>query len=84
MSSFRSRRTEGLVQSDIRYMSRECNKVGGINLGQGICDMPTPSIVQEAAIDAIRAGKSIYSYAEGAVELREAIAAKVRLSLIHI
>ena len=78
MSSFRSRRTEGLVQSDIRYMSRECNKVGGINLGQGICDMPTPSIVQEAAIDAIRAGKSIYSYAEGAVELREAIAAKVR------
>ena len=78
MSSFRSRRTAGLVQSDIRYMSRECHKVGGINLGQGICDMPTPKIVSEAAIEAIRAGRNIYSYAEGAIELREAIADKVR------
>ncbi|MBJ95294.1 MAG: aminotransferase [Rickettsiales bacterium] len=77
MKSFRSRRTKGLVQSDIRYMSRECNKVGGINLGQGICDMPTPDIVREAAIAAIREGSNIYSYAEGALELRDAIANKL-------
>lgn len=77
MSTFRSRRTEGLIQSDIRYMSRECHRVGGINLGQGICDMPTPALVRDAAVAAIRDGRSTYSYAEGAIELREAIAAKI-------
>jgi aminotransferase len=77
LSGFRSRRTQGLVQSDIRYMSRECHRVGGINLGQGICDMPTPDLVRDAAIQAIVDGRSTYSYAEGAVELREAIAAKI-------
>ena len=85
MSRFRSNRTAGLVQSDIRYMSRECNKVGGINLGQGICDMPTPDIVRQAAIDAIRSDHNIYSYAEGAIELREAIAEKVeRYNRLHV
>ena len=53
MTRFRSRRTTGLVQSDIRYMSRECHRAGGINLGQGICDMPTPDLVRDAAIQAI-------------------------------
>jgi aminotransferase len=36
-----SERVRGVVQSDIRRMSRECEAVGGINLGQGICDLPT-------------------------------------------
>jgi aminotransferase len=58
-------------------MSRECHRVGGINLGQGICDMPTPALVRDAAVAAIRDGRSTYSYAEGAIELREAIAAKI-------
>ena len=31
-------RIQGLVQSDIRRMSRECAAVNGVNLGQGICD----------------------------------------------
>jgi aminotransferase len=72
-----ARRVQGLVQSDIRRMTRECERVGGINLGQGICDLPTPPLVREGAIAAIRAQKSTYSYAEGASELREAIAAKL-------
>ncbi len=72
-----ARRVQGLVQSDIRRMTRECERVGGINLGQGICDLPTPPLVREGAIAAIRAHKSTYSYAEGARELREAIAAKL-------
>ena len=72
-----ARRLQGLVQSDIRRMTRECERVGGINLGQGICDLPTPPLVRDGAIEAIRAGKSTYSFAEGIAELRTAIAEKL-------
>jgi aminotransferase len=72
-----ARRLQGLVQSDIRRMTRECERIGGINLGQGICDLPTPTPVAEAAIAAIRARKSTYSFAEGIAELRNAIAPKL-------
>jgi aminotransferase len=58
-------------------MTRECERVGGINLGQGICDLPTPPLVERGAIDAIRARKSTYSFMEGVPELRAAIARKM-------
>lgn len=58
-------------------MSRESDRLGAINLGQGICDMPTPPLVVEGAKAAIDARKSIYSYAEGILELRQAIAEKL-------
>src|SRR5690349_1846249 len=73
----RSRRLRDLEQSDIRRMTRECERVGGINLGQGIGDLPTPPLGRDGAIEATRARKGTYSYAEGAVELRRAIAAKL-------
>lgn len=73
----RSARLEDLVQSDIRRMTRECDRVGGINLGQGVCDLPTPAPVRSAAIAAIESRKSLYSYPEGIPELRTAIAAKL-------
>ena len=76
--TFLSRRLGGLVQSDIRRMTRDCERVGGINLGQGICDLPTPPLVANGAIEAIRKGQSVYSYPEGARELRVAIAEKLR------
>jgi aminotransferase len=72
-----ARRLSDLAQSDIRRMTRECERVGGINLGQGICDLPTPESVREGAIKAIRENKSIYSFAEGERALREAIARKL-------
>lgn len=71
-----ARRLRGLVQSDIRRMTRECERVGGINLGQGICDLPTPPLVERGAIDAIRARKSTYSFMEGTHDLRAAVAKK--------
>lgn len=77
MTFRRARRLGSLVQSDIRRMTRECERVGGINLGQGICDLPTPPLVRDGAIEAIRARKSTYSFAEGALELRTAIARKL-------
>jgi len=78
MPRFLSSRLEGLAQSDIRYMTRECQRLGGINLGQGLCDLPTPPAVAEGAIDAIRQRRASYSVAEGIPELRAAIAAKLR------
>jgi aminotransferase len=71
-----SDRLRGLVQSDIRRMSRECERIGGINLGQGICDLPTIPELVEGACDAIRSSKATYSKFEGIDPLRERIAAK--------
>jgi aminotransferase len=72
-----ARRLAGLVQSDIRRMTRECERVKGINLGQGICDLPTPPLVRDGAVAAIDARKSTYSHPEGALELRQVIAEKL-------
>lgn len=58
-------------------MTRECEKVGGINLGQGICDLPTPPLVCDGAIAAIRANRSTYSFPEGDLSLRREIAKKL-------
>ena len=72
-----AKRLSALSQSDIRRMTRECERVNGINLGQGICDLPTPELVREGAIRAIRENRSTYSFAEGTRELRDAIARKL-------
>lgn len=71
-----SARLSGLVQSDIRRMSRECERVGGINLGQGICDLPTIPELVDGACEAIRDSKATYSKFEGIDLLRERIARK--------
>ena len=72
-----SDRLRGLVQSDIRRMSRECERVGGINLGQGICDLPTIPELVDGACEAIRTSKATYSKFEGIDLLRQRIATKI-------
>jgi aminotransferase len=72
-----SNRLKGLVQSDIRRMSRECERVGGINLGQGICDLPTIPELIEGAREAIEGSRATYSKFEGLDLLRQRIAAKM-------
>ncbi|MGD8375806.1 MAG: pyridoxal phosphate-dependent aminotransferase [Acidobacteriota bacterium] len=72
-----ARRIRGLVQSDIRRMSRECAAVDGINLGQGICDQPVEEVIKRATIEAIEADRSTYSPFEGIPELRRKIAGKM-------
>jgi aminotransferase len=74
----RSRRIQGLTQSHIRRMSRECERRAGINLGQGVCDLPTPPAVLNAAAEAVQADISAYTRPEGTAELRAAIAAKMQ------
>ena len=65
------------MQSTIRTMSVECEKVGGVNLAQGVCDTEVPRVVREAAEAAIEAGYNQYTRADGITSLREAIAAKL-------
>lgn len=77
MRTFLSERLKGLQQSEIRAMTRECERVGGINLGQGLGDLPTPPLVANGAIKGIQDRKSLYSFPEGILELRQAIASKL-------
>lgn len=72
------KRLASLVISDIRSMSRACDAVGGINLGQGICDLPTPPPVADAARDAITQNRVVYTAADGILPLREAVRDKIR------
>ncbi len=57
-------------------MSTECERLGGINLAQGICDTPVPVPVETAAIAAIVGGHNIYTRLDGIERLRKAIAEK--------
>ena len=66
----------GTVQSEIRAMTTECDRMGGVNLAQGVCDTPVPPQVEAEAIAAIRAGHNIYTRMDGIGRLRAAIAAK--------
>ncbi len=67
-----------IVQSEIRAMSVECDRVGGINLAQGICDTEVPPVVAAGAVAAIEDGHNIYTRLDGIAPLREAIAAKLQ------
>lgn len=66
-----------IVQSTIRTMSVECDKVGGINLAQGVCDTEVPEVVRAAAEAAIEAGFNQYTRLDGIARLRNAIARKL-------
>jgi aminotransferase len=65
-----------MVQSEIRAMSVESDRVGGVNLAQGVCDTEVPQVVAEAATAAIRDGHNIYTRLDGIARLRRAIAEK--------
>ncbi len=69
-----SSRHEWVRRSELRSMSVECEKVGGVNLSQGVCDLEVPGVVREAAHAAIEAGQNSYSRHDGTAELRQAVA----------
>lgn len=76
MSLDLSDRHEWVMQSEIRNMSIECDRVGGINLSQGVCDTEIPLPVRRGAQEAIERGVNTYTHYAGFPELREAIALK--------
>jgi aminotransferase len=65
------------MQSEIRAMTAECDRIGGINLAQGVCDIGVPQVVADGATRAIRDGHNIYTRMDGIARLRQAIAAQV-------
>ena len=65
------------LQSEIRAMTMECDRIGGVNLAQGVCDTEAPAPVLQGAIEAIQAGHNIYTRLDGIARLRQAIAAKM-------
>lgn len=73
-----SQRAARTVQSEIRVMTLECEKVKGVNLAQGVCDTEVPEEVQQGAKQAIAGGINSYTRAEGLVPMRQAIAEKMR------
>jgi aminotransferase len=66
-----------VVQSEIRAMTMECDRVAGVNLAQGVCDTEVPHPVVAQAIEAIHQGYNIYTRLDGIAPLREAIARKL-------
>jgi len=67
-----------IIQSEIRSMTVECDRVGGVNLAQGVCDTDLPAPVVRRAIEAIHEGHNIYTRLDGIAPLREAIARKLQ------
>lgn len=72
-----SDRIKALTRSEIRIMSVECEKAGGINLSQGVCDLPLPPVLAEEAKAGIDNGQNHYTRFDGTEELRRAIAGKL-------
>lgn len=54
------------------------NGVDVLSLSVGEPDFDTPSLIKEAGIRAIQEGKTKYTRAQGTVELREAIARRIK------
>jgi aminotransferase len=74
-----SARTDHITQAEIRVMTIECDRVGGVNLAQGVCDLGVPPEVEQGTIDGMRRGFNSYTRYDGLGELRQAIAGKLRL-----
>lgn len=60
----------------LRQITLEVLKVNGINLGQGVCQLPVPPFVLEAANRALADGVNRYTNPRGLASLRTALAKK--------
>lgn len=75
-----ARRQHLSVANPLRALTDVINKVeGGINLGQGVCDLDAPECLRQAAMDSIGgADRQTYTPYSGLPGLREQIARKLR------
>lgn len=71
-----SSQTSAFKSPALRRISIEVAKVGGINLAQGVCQLPVPGEVLEAAHRAALAGTNLYTNPRGLLSLREALVKK--------
>ncbi|HKB68997.1 MAG TPA: pyridoxal phosphate-dependent aminotransferase [Pyrinomonadaceae bacterium] len=68
-----AQRARGIHQSNIRAVTRRIEAIGGVNLGQGTCDLPTDPKILQAAHVAIDSGHNSYTLFDGIVPLKEAL-----------
>ena len=61
---------------DAKFKQMKADGIDVVGFGAGEPDFDTPKYIKEAAIEAIRAGKTKYTPAAGTVELRKAICKK--------
>lgn len=61
----------------LRQVTQRIAKIGGINLGQGVCQLPVPTEVLQAAARALSDGHNRYTAPAGLISLRTAIAGKL-------
>ena len=47
-----------ISQSEIRSMTTECSRVGGLNLAQGVCDTEVSLPVREGVLKGMDAGET--------------------------
>lgn len=73
-----SRPASALQPPSLREITQRVAAVSGINLGQGVCQLPTPQFVIEAASQALHDGLNRYTNPRGLLSLREALAEKLR------
>ena len=62
----------------LRQIGLAVERVRGINLAQGLCLLPVPQEVIAGAVEAMHAGHNRYTLAQGVIELREALAQRLR------
>lgn len=75
-----ARREHLAVANPLRALTDVINKVeGGINLGQGVCDLDAPACLLQGAQDSIAGGdRQTYTPYMGLPEVREQVARKLR------
>lgn len=73
-----STRTDSITQAEIRVMTIECERAGGVNLAQGVCDLGVPPAVEQGAAAAMAEGVNSYTRFDGLQELRTALAHKLK------
>ena len=78
MSQFLSQRILEQQQSAIRKYSAWVQRIGGVNLSQGVCDQPAPEELKQAAKRAIDEDRASYTHVQGIDSVRQAVAEKLR------
>ena len=79
MSSFTPLKKNSNTQSSLlRSITLEVDAVGGINLGQGVCNLPVPDLLIEAAQKALIDGHNRYTPAQGILSLREVLSHRLK------
>lgn len=73
-----SRKANQFTESVIREMTREAQKYGAVNLGQGFPDFAAPEDIKRAAQNAIGEDKNQYAITWGTKDFRDAIVRKTK------